>query len=357
MSRMRTLPLLAIALAVILAILYGSEARQPGTSNTVSGSASRQKPALTNANELGVVPIIEYHLIGRPEGAWRRTPENFRRDLQFLYDHGYYPVKLQDYVAGKLDVPAGRSPVVLTFDDSSEGQFRAVVVNSQPRPDPESAVGIMESFAKKHPDFPATATFFLLPAIDKNLRLFGQPEFWSWKLNFLVQHGYELGNHTYWHQNLAKATPEQVREQLAKAQAAVNEFVPEYRLRSLSLPYGVWPTVKELAVAGTYQGISYRHNAILLVGAGPAPSPADISFNSLRLPRIQAGDGVLGPAETLLRLEKKQYSRYISDGNPKTISIPMALKGQLRRELMDRAILLPAAPNKNEAGTKGSDAN
>ena len=249
-------------------------------------TAKRVPKPPADANELGQVPILEYHLIGRPESEWRRTPDNFRRDLQMLHDLDYYPVRLLDYVAGRMDVPAGRSPVVLTFDDSSEGQFRAVTVNGRPRPDPDSAVGIMEDFARRYPDFPARATFYLLPGIDEKLRLFGQPEYRAWKLNYLVKHGYELGNHTLWHQNLAKAESAAVVRQLALAQQAVAELVPGYRFGSLSLPFGAWPRRKSLAVAGTYEGTTYKNLAIMLVGAGPAPSPNDRGFNPLALPRI-----------------------------------------------------------------------
>lgn len=304
-----------------------------------AGALPAQSTApVTRANELGWVPIVEYHLIGRPEGEWRRTPENFRRDLQLLYDLGYYPVHLLDYIAGRMDVPAGRSPVVLTFDDSSEGQFRAIMVNGRPRPDPESAVGMMEDFARRHPDFPARATFYVLPGIGENLRLFGQPDLRAWKVRYLVERGYEIGNHSLWHQNLGKASPDEVQRQLALAQKAVAEIVPGYRLRSLALPYGVWPKPRSLAVSGSYQGESYHHLAILLVGAGPARSPFDRDFDPLALPRIQAGDGTYGLEKTLARLHRQQYGRHISDGDPDVVTIPAALRGRLRDGLKPEAI-------------------
>ena len=39
-------------------------------------------------NELGRIPVVEYHLIGAEEGRWTRTPENFRKDLELLYSRG-----------------------------------------------------------------------------------------------------------------------------------------------------------------------------------------------------------------------------------------------------------------------------
>src|SRR5262245_57603432 len=75
-------------------------------------------------NELGRVMILEYHKIDRPEARWTRTPENFRRDLQRLWERGYRLVALSDFLDRKINLPRGMAPVILTFDDSSPGQFR-----------------------------------------------------------------------------------------------------------------------------------------------------------------------------------------------------------------------------------------
>lgn len=310
---------------------------------------------IAGGNELGMVPILEYHQIGRPEGPWKRTPENFRRDLEMLRALGYYPVRLQDYISGRMDVPAGRSPVVLTFDDSSEGQFRAISIDGALRPDPESAVGIMEDFARLHLDFPARATFYVLPGINEQLRLFGQAQYRSWKLSYLVKHGYELGNHTYWHQNLGKAAPGEVIKQLALAQQAVAALVPGYELASLSLPFGVWPKDRSVLAGGSYQGITYHNRAVLLVGAGPSPSPYDKGFNAMALPRIQAGDGPFGPEKTLERLARQPLKHYVSDGEPSIIAIPRELTDQLRRDLARRAVI--SMDFSRQAGTGRRDAN
>src|SRR5689334_10097923 len=42
-------------------------------------------------NEAGVVPILEYHDVGPTENPnkYIRSIENFRKDLQRLYDEGY----------------------------------------------------------------------------------------------------------------------------------------------------------------------------------------------------------------------------------------------------------------------------
>ena len=82
--------------------------------------AGAQAPTLA-PNEVGRVMILEYHKIDNPEARWTRTPENFKRDLVRLWERGYRTVALTDYVDGKITLPAGTSPVIFTFDDSSPG--------------------------------------------------------------------------------------------------------------------------------------------------------------------------------------------------------------------------------------------
>src|SRR5262245_14773457 len=36
-------------------------------------------------DELGQIMILEYHIIGAKEDRWERTPENFRKDMEDLY--------------------------------------------------------------------------------------------------------------------------------------------------------------------------------------------------------------------------------------------------------------------------------
>ncbi|MGH7356416.1 MAG: hypothetical protein ACRELS_17800, partial [Candidatus Rokuibacteriota bacterium] len=128
-------------------------------------------------NELGRVMILEYHKIDDPEDRWTRTPENFRRDLETLYARGYRLVGLNTLLDGRVDLPAGTTPVVLTFDDSSPGQFRYIEKGGALQIDPRSAVGILEAFTREKPDFGRAATFFVLPAADPPNRLFNQPEY------------------------------------------------------------------------------------------------------------------------------------------------------------------------------------
>ena len=285
----------------------------------------------SRADELGRVMILEYHKIDYPEERWTRTPENFRRDLETLYARGYRLQSLNSLVEGRITVPAGTTPVVLTFDDSSAGQFRYVERNGTVEIDPKSGVGVLEAFIREKPDFGRAATFFVLPGAKAPNNLFNQPAHEGRKLRWLVEQGYELGNHTLWHANLGKYDEATVRAQLADAQVWVQRHVPQYRLRTLALPHGVYPRDVTWALSGTAKGTTYRHEAILMVAGGAAPSPFARSFDPVRLPRIQAVEHDL--RHWLNHFERTPADRYVSDGNPDTLTIPTARKDRLRSEL------------------------
>ena len=292
----------------------------------VTAPAAAQPP-----NELGRLMILEYHKIDYPEERWTRTPENFRRDLETLYARGYRLAALTDLLAGVVRVPAGTTPVVLTFDDSSPGQFRYVQQNGTLEIDPKCGVGVLEAFIRERPDFGRAATFYVLPGASKPNRLFNQPEHEGRKLRFLVERGYEIGNHTLWHANLGKYEEATVRAQLAEAQVWVQRHVPDYRLRTLALPHGVYPRDVTWALSGTAKGTTYRHEAILMVAGGAAPSPFSRSFDPLRLPRIQAVERDL--AYWLGYFDKNPQERFVSDGDPDVVTVPARLRERLRTPL------------------------
>ena len=271
-------------------------------------------------NELGAVMILEYHRIGEPEDRWTRTPAHLREDFERLWDAGYRLVALEALVRGAIDIPAGTSPVVLTFDDSSPGQFRYLDRDGRWEIDPDCAVGILETFAALHPEFGLQATFFVLPAADEPNRLFGQPHHEARKLRYLVSRGFELGNHTFWHADLARYPETVVRSQLARAQQRIAEIVPGYRVRALALPMGHYPRQIEWAIRGSVAGVSYEHEAILMVSGGPAPSPFSNRFDPYHLPRIQAVGSAV--ADWIHHFEHHPQERFVSDGEAGTVAVP-----------------------------------
>ena len=282
-------------------------------------------------NELGRVMILEYHKIDYPEERWTRTPENFRRDLETLYAKGYRLINLGDLLDRRIQVPAGMTPVVLTFDDSSPGQFRYVEANGSVQIDPKSAIGVLEAFIAEKPDFGRGGTFYVLPGASKPNRLFNQPEYEGRKLQYLVSHGYEIGNHTLWHANLAKYPEATVRAQVAEAQVWIQRHVPDYKTRTIALPHGVYPTDVSWVLHGSAKGTTYNHDAVLMVAGGPAPSPFSRTFDPVRLPRIQAVERDL--AYWLNYFDKNPNERFVSDGDANSVTVPAASRDRLRAEL------------------------
>jgi peptidoglycan/xylan/chitin deacetylase (PgdA/CDA1 family) len=273
--------------------------------------------------------ILEYHKVDQPEERWTRTPANFRGDLERLWERGYRLVALNDFLDGRIATPRGTTPVVLTFDDSSPGQFKLIERNGDWVPDPDCAVGILEDFDRNHPEFGRAATFYVLPGADPPNRLFNQKDLVARKLQYLASHGYEIGNHTLWHANLAKYPERVVRQQLARAQEWIQRDVPGYRIRTLALPMGAYPKDLRWAAEGVAGKTVYRHDAILMVAGGPAPSPHARAFDPYRLPRIQALEREL--AHWLRYFEQNPQERYVSDGDAGVVTVPAGALDKVRR--------------------------
>jgi polysaccharide deacetylase len=302
--------------------------------DTTPGTSPSNAPRLSSAdsartpNELGRIPILEYHLIGDAEGRWERSRERFRNDLRVLYEKGYRPVTISQILDRKLNLPRGLSPVVFVFDDASPGQFKYVERNGKLEIDSGSAVGLWLDFRKSHPDWGNAAVFCMLPNAEAGRSFFGnkgiegQKTEWRFpKVKFLADNGFELCNHTLWHANLGKYPDAFVQEQIARGQLAIDSAVPGYKVRTFALPLGVWPKNRPLAWQGSWidprsrRMISYQYEAVLNVSGGPTRSPYDPAFDPRNMTRIEVFADQLEPA--LNRLEK---NRYVSDGDPSKIA-------------------------------------
>lgn len=147
--------------------------RGPSPTLTDPAADDPTRTAGRPANELGLIPILEYHLIGEEESRWTRQRERFRLDLELLYDRGYRPVSVSELANGRIDLPAGLSPVVFTFDDASPSQFRYIERNGRLELDPTSALGIWLDFRRERPDWENAAVFCLLSGAEAGRSFFG----------------------------------------------------------------------------------------------------------------------------------------------------------------------------------------
>ncbi len=282
-------------------------------------------------NEVGVVPILEYHDIGPKDKLMCRSIAGFRRDLQRLYALGYRPVALQDYLANRIALPPGKSPVIFTFDDARDSQF---CYRPDGTIDPNCVVGILQGFARQHPDFPIRATFYVLPPT-----AFGQPKLRAKKLRALIAMRCEIGNHTVHHKSLQRLSDAQVRQEVAGCVAMVHKLVPQAKVESLALPFGRAPRHRALLASGWAGGQHYINRAVLLAGAEPAPSPVSRRFDPMRLPRVQPVAGGDGLDYWLDILKHHPERRYISDGDPNTITVPRARRADVDRARLHKARL------------------
>jgi len=311
---------------------------EPGTAVTAapgSGAASSPMTAQVaqeiGANEFGLVPVLEYHKIGTPESQWTRTPANFRKDLELLKGAGFYPINLTDLESGAIEIPAGKSPVVLTFDDSSPGQFRMLDDGSV---DPDSAVGIMQQAVKSGGWAPKASFYVLLDVRPDDNVIFGQPDAQTQKLRDLVSWGYEVGGHTVTHLNLKKASLEESRKQLAVAAATIEKYVGgSYKVRTMSVPFGEYPKDDSLLASGEYDGMTYAYKAAVEVSGGSTPSPFTAGFRPLHIPRIQVTGSAL--QDMIDGFISSPELRYVSDGDPTAISAPKVLAEKLGEPLSD----------------------
>lgn len=295
---MRRLSRSALLLITIVLIAAGC---QP-TAAIISGNLFRQD--FTPGNTMGQVMILEWHRISSPEGRWQRTPDNFRKDLELLYQNGYSAVSLDDYVSGTMHIPAGRTPVVLTFDDGTEGQFRYIERDGQRLIDPDCAVGIMLDFYRQYPDFGLEATFFV------NARPFEDQKTWQEKVAFVIDQGMNIEHHTWNHVNLSTKTTAEIEEQLGKLSLAVHQVRPDYDMHHLALPFGIGSSVMPFEF--DYQDTQVVIKSQLLVGSGPAPSPFSERFDPLRLPRIQVFEQEL--PRWLAYFDRFPEKRYVQPG-------------------------------------------
>lgn len=286
-------------------------------------------------NEAGEIMVLMYHHIREPEAEWSRTPDNFRKDLMELYYRGYRPISLYDYATGNINTEAGMTPVILTFDDGNQNNFN-MIENDDGEwiIDPDSAVGILVDFHKIYPDFPLEATFFINGGTP-----FGQKEFIEYKLNYIVEKGMDIGNHTMTHINFTNTTPEKIQEEIGKLNKFIRQYLPDYEVNTLALPFGSKPSNQEwhsYLVEGEYEGEKYHNVAVLEVGWDPYHSPYSSNFNASKIRRVRASetkvDGV-GIYDWLKAFDQGTRLRYISDGDSNYISVPEKYKDRIMQNL------------------------
>jgi peptidoglycan/xylan/chitin deacetylase (PgdA/CDA1 family) len=305
---------------------------RPGTPTAVPTIA----PAMARrvqANELGQVPVLMYHrILAKPVTSFDRSPAELRAELERLAKNAYVPVTAAEFATGRIDLAAGTHPVVLTFDDGHPSQL---TFDARGNPLPDTAVGVILDVARRYPWFRPVATFYL---IKDPFTMGGRARE---AVRWLIEHGFEVGNHTTDHSDLAGMSKEKVRHEIGTDQKALTDLGGVAPV-TFAFPYGA-PSRLSWADSGSAGGASWDFAGMFLAGWRPADSPFSRAFQPMEIPRIRSQgkikmDGCDRFCSTawLDWLDKNPSKRYTSDGDSVAICFPSAAAGSLAQRYRGR---------------------
>lgn len=334
-------------------VKVGTDVKEIKEINIIVSKGKVSKEDLKNdgINEIGSVPIMMYHNIKHMNNSdtkytggnvdkdgYNRTTEAFRNDLEFYYKEGYRMIRLADYVNGDIDVSYGKSPIIITFDDGNDNNIlvKGLDDNGDIIIDENSAVGILESFKKKYPDYNVTATFFV------NDALFNQKEYNDKILKWLVSHGYDVGNHTKGHPDFTKISSSKSEEVVGYVYKQLESIIPGKYVNIVALPFGspykkTHPNFSHI-MSATYEGVTYNTEAALRVGWEGEVSPFNKNFDPTFLKRIRAYDNNGKDFDIEMNFNILKNKRYVSDGDKDTIVIKTSDQDKLNTSVSKTVI-------------------
>ena len=162
------------------------------------------------------VTILTYHKIcSAPDAGWNVSPENFARQMEFLFRNGYCVLGLNEYLhLRERGEKFHRPTVILSFDDGYENVF----CNAYP---------VLERYR-----FPAV--LFLVPNLIGSQNMFpwdsGKEQYHdellplNWEQVGAMRKGMiEFGSHTLNHPHLARLTAPEVEREVVESRARLQE--------------------------------------------------------------------------------------------------------------------------------------
>jgi hypothetical protein len=302
-------------------------------------------------DELGVIPVLMYHALTSADSTddlWTRTITDFRGDLQWLYDHNFSVISMREMLTDEISAPPGKHPVVLTFDDSSAGQFQFEKNEKGDLvPTPDSTVGVLEAFFAEHPDFGHSGLFALLPynCFSSDAE-YNTIDYCDQKLTWLADHGYEIGNHTWGHQDLSVVGADEIASQIGRTMDFIDQRVtgPGNMSRVLVLPYGAMPdaTTDPDAWNAINRGFQWNGqdvtlDAVVYVSGGVVPSPASSAWDPMVINRFNTEPDLI--AYWFNEFENGDLTLYTSDGDPRTVVVPNDLPDALAEQFDPDALV------------------
>jgi peptidoglycan/xylan/chitin deacetylase (PgdA/CDA1 family) len=179
----------------------------------------------------GGMPVLMYHKIGDPPPGSRLkklwvSAADFRRQLQYLKEHGYAAVDFRDWRDAEKGVkPLPEKPVMITFDDGYMNNY-------------EVAFPLLREFGMKG------CVFLVYESVDKH-NDWHDPKTEPWlkmltwaQIREMQDSGLvEFGSHTMRHRNLAELPLEEVRWELSESKARLEEKLGRETI-GFAYPYG-----------------------------------------------------------------------------------------------------------------------
>ncbi len=183
------------------------------------------------------------------------TPETFDRQMQWIQDHGYTTISLDDYLAirsGQAGSPA--KPIVITFDDNQLSQY-------------DVALPILEKYGQ-------TATFYLITKYLDTPTMINRE-----RAADLVKRGMDVQSHTISHPVLTVLPINQIDWQLQESKRLLEEITGK--------------PVLHVAYPGTAHNATVRERARLAgftTGTIMDPRWTKPTDDVMKLPRIMMTD-------------------------------------------------------------------
>ena len=298
--------------------------------------------AATKPNEAGEIPIIMFHAFMDeldPDGSYSdmflKCTQSFsylRELLGRLYDMGYRVTTMTDFLNNDIKVAAGCRPIIFTFDDGTPSQFSLIEQDGQLTLNPDCAAAVLLDFYNEHPDFGLGATFYVnLGCSPFYAERTEEPKLAGTlqeRLQYLIDLGFEIGNHTYSHYSLSEATTaEDIIREVGKNQAEMYKLIDGYTFTSFALPYGNVPSsLFEYIKQGTYEGVSYYNQGVVEAAWDPAISPVNPDYDPYSIDRVRGTGFKSEDMDLEWWLANPRDPVYVSDGDPNTITVPEAYR-------------------------------
>lgn len=195
-------------------------------------------------------------------------------------------------------------------------------------------MGVLEAFFAENPDFGRGGLFAVVPV---NCFSYNEQQVsCEDRIEWLARNGYEIANHTWWHENLHTVSEELFLQQIGETKIWLDERIPVQSANLsnvLVLPFGEWPRnqdqVAMLHDGFVFDGQTVNIGGIVDVAGGFSPSPSSGEWCRKSINRIntdpESFDYWMG------QIDSGEATIYVSDGNLATVTVP----NQLAEDVVD----------------------